>query len=203
MNTIPSISRRDAMRRVIGFSVALSALDMPVFAQGGTKTIGSDPNLLAHEIPWPTVLTEAEMRVVAALGDIILPADDLGPAASALGVPEFVNEWVSAPYEEQAADLAVIRPGLALLDAEATRRFGQPFADIAGGEAKSILDAIVAPGGELREAGHPFFTTFRNLATGGYFSTPEGWKTIGYVGNVAMAEFPGPPPEVLEHLGLA
>ena len=28
-------------------------------------------------------------------------------------------------------------------------------------------------------------------------------KAIGYVGNIPMAEFPGPPPEVLKHLGLA
>ena len=28
-------------------------------------------------------------------------------------------------------------------------------------------------------------------------------KDIGYVGNVALASFDGPPPEVLKHLGLA
>ena len=28
-------------------------------------------------------------------------------------------------------------------------------------------------------------------------------KDIGYMGNVALATFPGPPPEVLKQLGLA
>ena len=38
---------------------------------------------------------------------------------------------------------------------------------------------------------------------GGYYSTREGWQAIGYVGNVALGAFAGPPREVRERLGLA
>ena len=48
-----------------------------------------------------------------------------------------------------------------------------------------------------------FFKKFRDLTAGGYYTTPEGMKDIGYVGNVPLATFDGPPPEVLRKLGLA
>jgi hypothetical protein len=48
-----------------------------------------------------------------------------------------------------------------------------------------------------------FFTRFRDLTSGGFYSTPEGWKDIGYVGNVAIEKFEGPTPAALKHLGLA
>ena len=201
--TISDISRRDALKRVIGLSVALSALDMPAFAQVGVRGIGTDPNLLKKEIPWPRVLTDAEKRTVTALADVIIPADEHGPAASAVGVPDFIDEWVSAPYEQQERDLKVIRGGLAWIDGESQKRFGKRFADAVPEQQAAILDDIVKEGTDARKQAHSFFTLFRDRVAGGYYSTPEGWKAIGYVGNVPMVEFPGPPPEVMKHLGLA
>jgi hypothetical protein len=197
-----SLSRREMLKRVIGVSIALSALEMPAFANAPTRGIGTDPNLLRKEIPWPLVLTEAEMKTVKVLSDIIIPADEHGPEASAVGVPEFINEWVSAPYEQQQGDLELLRKGLPWLDAEAKKRFAKIFAEITPEQRMAILDDIVAEGTEARKQAYPFFRMFRDRAAGGYYSTPAGWKAIGYVGNVAMAEYPGPPPEVLKHLGL-
>ncbi len=198
-----ALSRREALKRVIGLTVAMSALDVPAFAQTSTRGIGGDPNLLKKEIPWDRVLTAAEKRTVTALADIIIPADENGPAASAVGVPDFIDEWVSAPYEQQQKDLKVIRDGLAWLDGEAQQRFGKVFDAAAPAQQTEILDDIVKEGTEARTKAHSFFILFRDRVAGGYYSTPEGWKAIGYVGNVPLAEFPGPPPEVLKHLGLA
>ena len=204
MNTAPTaLTRRDALKRVIGLSVALAAVDFPAFAQTPMRGIGTDPNLLKKEIPWARVLTEAEKRTVTALGDLIIPADEHGPAASAVGVPDFIDEWVSAPYEQQQKDLKTIREGLAWLDGEAQKRFSKGFADAAPEQQTAILDDIVKEGTDARKQAFGFFSLFRDRASGGYYSTPEGWKAIGYVGNVPMPEFPGPPPEVLKHLGLA
>ena len=197
------LSRREALKRVIGLSIALSALEMPAFAQTPVRGIGTDPNLLKKEIPWPLVLTEAEIRTVTVLGDIIIPADDNGPAASAVGVPDFINEWMSAPYEQQQDDLETLRKGLVWLDAESKKRFGKLYADAAPEQQTAILDDIVADGTPARKAAHGFFKMFRDRVSGGYYSTPAGWKAIGYIGNMPMLEFPGPPPEVLKHLGLA
>ncbi len=199
--TYEQLTRRDALKRVIGLSIALSAMEMPAFAQT-PMGIGRDPNLLKKEIPWPLVLTEAEMKTAKVLADLIIPADDNGPAASAVDVAGFINEWVSAPYEQQQADLKIVRDGLAWLDGYAGKKFGKPFAELPEQSQLAILDEIVGEGTEARKQGFNFFKIFRGLAAGGYYSTPVGWKAIGYIGNVPMAEFPGPPPEVLKHLGL-
>jgi hypothetical protein len=61
------------------------------------RIIGFDPDLLKKEIPWARLLTEREKLVATALGDLIIPADEYGPAASTVGVPDFIDEWVSAP----------------------------------------------------------------------------------------------------------
>ena len=42
----------------------------------GTLT---DPDMLAPTVPWEMVLTDEEMRHVAALADVIIPADDRPP----------------------------------------------------------------------------------------------------------------------------
>ena len=55
---------------------------------------------------------------------------------------------------------------------------------------------------EFRTAAQ-FFKRFRDLTAGGFYTTPEGMKDIGYVGNVPTATFEGPTPEALKHLGLA
>ena len=195
------ITRRETLKRVIGLSIALSAANFPAFANTPVRGIGTDPNLMKKEIPWPLVLTAAEMKTVKVLADIMIPADENGPEASAVGVPEFINEWVSAPYEQQQGDLKTIREGLAWLDAESQKRFSKLYADAAPDQQTAILDDIVKQGTDARKQAYTFFKVFRDRSAGGYYSTPVGWKAIGYVGNTPMAEFPGPPPEVLKHLG--
>ncbi|QJE94440.1 gluconate 2-dehydrogenase subunit 3 family protein [Luteolibacter luteus] len=200
-----SFTRRVALKRVAALSAALATVNMPAFGQaaGAGKGIGHDPNLLAKDIPWKLQLVEREMMIVTLLCDVIIPADEHGPAASKVGVPEFINEWVSAPYDAQIADLEVVRKGLEWFDAEANRRFGRDFPNASPEQHLEIVTDLVKEGTPAREQGFGYFEKIRFLTIGGYFSTPEGWKAIGYVGNVPMAEFPGPPPEVLKHLGLA
>jgi len=199
--TPQSLSRREALKRVIGVSIALSTLELSSF--GAVQGIGTDPNLHKKEIPWPRVLTAEEKRIVTAMGDLIVPADEFGPAASAVGVPDFIDEWVSAPYEAQQKDGKVMREGLTWIDAEAKKRFKKGFADCAAADQTAIFDDIVKDNTDAHKKAFNFFKLFRDRVTGGYYSTPEGWKAIGYVGNTPMVEFPGPPPEVLKHLGLA
>ena len=47
------------------------------------------------------------------------------------------------------------------------------------------------------------FERFRYVAASRCYTTPQGLKDVGYVGNVPPVEFPGPTPGPLEHLGLA
>lgn len=198
-----SLSRREAVRRILVASALASALDITAFAAEDIRGLGADPDLMKKEIPWPRVLTAAEKRAASALADLLIPADEHGPAASAVGVPDFIDEWVSAPYPTQQRDLKTIRAGLAWLDAESKRRTGKVFAEATAEEQAALMDEIIKEGTEARKAAYSFWRLFRDRAAGGYYSTQEGWKALGYTGNAPLAEFAGPTAEALKHAGLA
>jgi hypothetical protein len=172
-----------------------------------TSGYGTDPDLMrvyASGDAWPLVMGETERRAAAALCDLILPADAGSPSASAVGVVDFIDEWISAPYPAHGEDRKTIQDGLAWLDAESSRRFGAAFADLDSSKQQAICDPIAyLPKAEapLEQAAR-FFARFRDLTVGGFYTTPEGMRDVRYVGNVALARFDGPPPEVLRQVGL-
>ena len=51
--------------------------------------------------------------------------------------------------------------------------------------------------------GSSFFNSFRDLTASGFWSSRMGVEDIGYVGNRAVPEWTGPPPEVLRKLGIS
>ena len=165
---------------------------------------GTDPNLLDPVVPWPRTMTEAQLEVASALGDMILPADERSPAASSVGVPDFIDEWISAPYPDNVRDKPVILEGLAWIDAESQRRFKKAFATISDAQRAAICDDISSANPKQAFAQPAaFFARYRALTAGGFYTTPVGMKDLRYVGNVALTSFEGPPPEVLKKLGLA
>ena len=211
MNTLPRIDRRTAIKWMLAASATL-AID-PRFGRAQTaadpsgKGYGTDPDLLKHYQAgdlWPLTLTESQRRTAAALADVIIPADDRSPAASAVGVVDFIDEWISAPYPDQQEDRPVVLAGLAWIDAEATKRFAKGFVELTDAQKSAICDDICYAAKAKPEFKTPahFFATFRNLTSGGFYSSPEGRKDLRYIGNVPLAQFDGPPPEVLKKAGL-
>jgi hypothetical protein len=90
------------------------------------------------------------------------------------------------------------------MEEEAQRRFQKKFAALSSAEQSAIADDIClasAAKPEFRKAA-AFFAKFRTLAASAYYGTEAGWKAIGYVGNMALARFDGPPQEVLDRLGV-
>ena len=154
---------------------------------------------------WPLSMGAARRRTATALCDLIIPADADSPSASEVGVVAFLDEWISAPYPVQQTDRETVLRGLQSLDEEAQRRFRRDFAALAADEMSAICDEICylpkAP--ERLKAAAAFFARFRDLAAGGYYTSPEGMRSIRYVGNVALPRFDGPPPEVLRRVGLS
>ena len=206
------MDRRVAIKWMLTAAASVAIVDRPSFGADtpGAKTAvgyGTDPDLLKTYKPgdiWALTLTDAQRRTTTALCDVIIPADAKSPAASAVGVPDFIDEWISAPYPGHDKDRATVTEGLAWIDAEAQKRFGTGFADLVASQQRAICDDIcftpkAKP--EFKKAAQ-FFSRFRDLTSGGFYSTPEGMKDIGYVGNVPLAVFEGPPPAVLKRLGL-
>ncbi len=165
-----------------------------------------DPDLIAPVVPWEPVLTEDELETLAALCDVIIPADDVSPSASSLGAHRFIDEWVSAPYEGMRRDRVLVRGGIVWIDREAAARFGEGlrFRDLTDAQKTAICDDICY--GPEAAAEHKvasrFFDKVRDLTATAFYTTPEGMEDIGYVGNVPLPRWDPPPPEVLRHLGL-
>ena len=183
---------------------AVAAAPAPAAAAAG---YGSDPDLTRIYHPgeiWPLTLSQEERGTGTALCDLIMPAEGAAPSASQVGVIDFLDEWLSAPYPRQREDRALILPGLAWLEAQAAQRYGRGFAALGGAEQHSLCDEICylpRAGPELREAAR-FFARYRDLTAGAYYSTAAGRQDLQYVGNVALPRFEGPPRELLERLGL-
>ena len=214
------VSRREAMQWVLA-AVAASALPADSFLQAaipktsgrpGTEPVpggyGTDPNVIDVHKPgafWPLTLNEQQRTTMRALADVILPKDQYGPAASAVGVAEMIDEWVSAPYPQQLGDRPVILEGLAWIEAESGKRFNAAFSDLGEAQKRAICDDICYAAKAKGEFKTPakFFSRFRSLCASAYYATPAGWDAIGYVGNVPLANFEGPPAEVLAKLGLS
>ena len=207
------MDRREAVRWMLSAVTSVALFDRDAFAQTldpmvvDAKGYGLDPDLLKSYTPgdlWPLSLDHAQRRTAAALCDVIIPAEGGTPSASALGVHDFINEWISAPYPAHARDRTLILEGLAWMDAEASRRFAAPFVKLSVKQKHAICDDICyepkAAAAFKRAAA--FFKRYRDLTAGGFYTTPAGMKDIGYVGNVALPAFHGPPRAVLEKLGL-
>jgi hypothetical protein len=204
------MDRRDAIKWMLAAAASVAALERGALAATApaAKGYGTDPDLLKDYKPgdlWPLTFNEQQRRTAAALCDVIIPADANSPSASSLHVHEFIDEWISAPYPDHVADRKTVVDGLAWLDAESRKRFGSEFADLVLKQKTALCDDICyAPQAkpEFRAAAR-FFARFRDLTAGGFYTTPEGTKDIGYTGNIPLATFDGPPPEVLKKLGLA
>lgn len=206
------MDRRDAIKWMLTAAASLAVLQREGHAAEAAapsgKGYGTDPDLLKEYKPgdvWPLTFTEAQRATAIALCDVIIPADSNGPSASTLHVHEFVDEWISAPYPDQQRDRPIVLDGLAWFEAEAQKRFQTAFPNLVHKQQTLICDDICfVPNAkpEFRKAAL-FFRKFRDLTAGGYFTTPEGMKAIGYVGNMPLDKFEGPPPEVLKKLGLA
>ena len=186
------------------FAGDAAARDVPANQPG----YGTDPDLMKAWKPggpWPLTLTDAARLTTAALCDLIIPADGHSPAASSVGVVDFIDEWISAPYPQQRGDREIILPGLLWIEAESQQRFAKAFPALSDTQKNAIADNICSPGkaASAFQTAAKFFAKFRDLTAGGFYTTPVGWKDLGYVGNVSLEKFDGPPLEALKKAGLA
>ena len=211
--------RRDALKAVIAAGVGLPVLDALAASRaeaqtapgaqkpapkGGPRGTPTDPDLLHPKANWPRKLSTHELATLAVLCDAIIPADEKSPAASTVGVPAYINEYLSAPYDGQMRDLVRVRGGLAWLETESLERFGKRFIRLTQGEREQICnDICYLPKTKPEfQAAARFFDLVRDLTATGFYSTDAGMKDLQYMGNMALPKFVGTPPEVLKRLGL-
>lgn len=137
----------------------------------------------------PEFFNHKEFALADVLSEIILPADEHSPGASAAKVARYLDVVAadSLPPNQRRW-----RSGLKAVDRAAKKRFKVAFvacspeqreqivADMAAGEA--------APKNELEQ----FFVLIKRATLDGYYTSRIGiHEEFGYEGNVARVEFPG------------
>jgi hypothetical protein len=190
------VTRRTALKYASLITLAAQGWrGFPEAAAAPVKGYGTDPNLLKRPVTWPRTLTSTQLKSLVALCDIILPPEPPHLSAAAIGVHEFLDEWVSAPYPQMQADRIVIVKGLVALDEATHKEQGVAFAATSLSQQAVVFDKSCNA-----EATVGFARRLIELVCAGYYTTREGHAAIGYVGNVALASFPAPTLEIVQHL---
>lgn len=166
-------------------------------------TIGGrteEEKLLDARLLSETFFTEAEMKKLNTLVDIIMPAGEDSPSATELKVPDFIEFMM----KDQPGNQTRMRGGLMWLDFEADELFGKPFNELSKDQVIQIVELIAWPEKAKPEyqGAVRWFNMLRDLTCSGYFSTEAGWKYIGYVGNTPNV-WDGVPQNVLDKHGLS
>ncbi|HXJ95905.1 MAG TPA: gluconate 2-dehydrogenase subunit 3 family protein [Terriglobia bacterium] len=196
------LKRRD-MLKVLGavpaaalLPAAAAAAEMPMPKPGAPSV--AEPAATAYE---PKTLSAHEYKTVVVLSDIIIPADERSGSATQAGVPEFIDDWLSAGGGSQ---LDSVRGGITWLDLESNRTHNHDFIDASESEKKQLLDRIAYPKTAAPEdaAGVVFFNQIRNLVLSGFYSSKMGIEDLPYLGNKMLSEWNGCPPNVLAKLGV-
>lgn len=143
---------------------------------------GYDPKLgLAKKDLWPRTLNKSQLPLVAALTDIILPGDVDSPSGSALQIPDFIDEWISAPYTAQQNDRSAIIAGLNWINKEARKRFKKGFTKLTRTQQLAICNDISDPitAKPFYDSAVAFFLNFQKLTYGAFYTTEIGKTELG------------------------
>jgi gluconate 2-dehydrogenase gamma chain len=149
----------------------------------------------------PAFFTSHEWDTVRLLVDLIIPRDERSGSATDAGVPEFMDYLLA---DGNDTSRTAMRGGLAWLDIECVERFGHPFVECSDRERASLLDLIAWPAKAPAELSHgvAFFNRFRDFTASGFWSSKMGVADLQYLGNTAVLEWNGCPPEALAKLGV-
>jgi len=147
-----------------------------------------------------TFFSDHEMKTIAVLSDIIIPADEISGSATDAKVPEFIEFIVKDKPEFQTP----MRGGLRWLDIQCNKTFQKPFIDCSQQQQLQLVDQIAYPAkaNPQMKQGVSFFKQMRNLTATGFYTSKIGIEDIGYKGNKAN-QWNGVPDDILKQYGLS
>lgn len=133
------------------------------------------------------VFSAAQLRILTAFVDRIIPKDELGPSASESGVTEYISRSMG---DYLAGEKARFIEGLEAMDAFARRSQDRPFADLSPEKQDAVLTAMEAGSAQGFANAQAFFNRARRLTLEGMFGDPyyggnknfAGWDLIRYPG---------------------
>lgn len=141
----------------------------------------------AQAPPAVTALSDAQLRILAAFVDRIIPKDELGPSASESDVPIYINRALG---DYLAAEKTAFIEGLEAMDAFARRSQDRPFIALTAEQQDLVLTAMENGSANGFPNAQAFFNRARRLTMEGMFGDPyyggnknfAGWDLIRYPG---------------------
>jgi hypothetical protein len=194
---VTDVNRREAVQLLASIpliAAGLSPFEVVRATEAARATLATASDFV------PQFFTAHEYATVRVLAELVIPRDGRSGGALGAGVPEFMDFILAENPDLQTG----IRGGLAWLDAESQERFGREFVEVTDVERRALLDDIAWPGRAKPEhsQGVAFFSRFRDLTASGFFSSRIGVADLRYLGNTALPEWRGCPPEALAKLGV-
>jgi gluconate 2-dehydrogenase gamma chain len=161
----------------------------------------------------PGFFTADEWAFIVAICDRLIPADEIGPGAVELGVPEFLDRHMQTPYAngaiwymqgpflEAAPEFGyqgrlplreILRVGIAEMNAHCSKAFaGKGFAQLTAADQERLLEAAQADSLKFESiSSQLFFAYLLGEVRNGYFADPVYGGNKG-MGSWKMIGYPG------------
>jgi hypothetical protein len=190
------ISRRDLLRNLTVGVAGGSVLHMipAEAAQIAHQMVHQEKSASAAGKYAPKFFTLHQYETLTVLCDSIIPRDEKSGGAVEAGAPEFIDLLTSENEEYQLE----FGGGLMWLDSFCADRYLSTFLECTAAQRKEVLDLIAycknAKSDPTLRQGVAFFVRLRYMTCDGFYTSKIGIADLQYIGNTALAEFPGCPP---------
>jgi Gluconate 2-dehydrogenase subunit 3 len=193
---MPGISRRDVLRNLTVGAAAGSVLQIiPAEAAALVHQMVHEAKAASPAGKYtPKFFPAHQYTTLVFLCDTIIPKDEKSGGAVEGGAPEFIDLLTSENEDYQLE----FGGGLMWLDNLCSDRYGATFLDSTPAQQKEVLDLIAfrknADSDLSLTQGVAFFARLRQMTCDGFYTSKIGIEDLQYIGNTALASFPGCPP---------
>jgi hypothetical protein len=190
------ISRRDLLRNLTVGVAGGSVLQMipAEAAEFAHQMIHKEKTASPSGKYTPKYFNPHQYETLTTLCDTIIPKDEKSGGAIEAGAPEFID-LLSSENEDYQLEFG---GGLMWLDNFCMDRHQCTFLECSPAQKKEVLDSIAyrknAAVDPTLSQGVAFFAALRNMTCDGFYTSKIGIDDLQYIGNTALADFPGCPP---------
>jgi len=181
-------TRRRTLKIIAG---SAAALGMPAVTGGAPQTVSHTAHEQARETS-PYALkhfTAGQSETIDALAEVIIPADDHSPGATAAKVHEYIDDVVASSSDAVKKTWA---DGLTAMDRMAHAEYGQEYARCARPQQTALMEKISLNEEQPSTPEEKFFGVLKGAAINAYYTSSIGiHNDLEYQGNTVVAEFPG------------
>jgi hypothetical protein len=179
------INRRTALKVI---AAGVGGATTTVFGQHGQHDLVSGQSS-PNAVNATRFFNAEQMALISSIADLIIPADEHSPGASAAGVARFIDLMVGESADEVKT---FWRNGLLAIEKMSQEKFSLPFTRASVEQQVSLLKAISRNEYRPRTIEERFFVAIKSLTVDGYYTSQIGiHQDLRYKGNAYLKEFVG------------